>query len=100
MKITYDHTVDALYITLTDVPVVTTRSINDDFVLDLDEFDQVVGIEVLRVRESGINPLDVLTRYYTADHQPAPPDPAEIERRRAAINAARKRKRERTALKT
>jgi uncharacterized protein YuzE len=94
MRLTYDHTVDALYIALTDAPIVTTRRINADFMLDLDEHDQVVGIEVLRVRESGIDPLDVLTRYYTADHQAPPPDPAELERRRVAIAQARKRKRE------
>lgn len=92
MKLTYDHTVDAMYIKLTDNLPISTCPVNQSVVIDLDENDQIVGIEVLNVRESGIDPLSVAMTYYTEDHQAEPPNPQEIEARQAAIVAARKRK--------
>lgn len=96
MNLTYDHTVDAMYIKLTDNLPISTRSINESVVIDLDENDQVVGIEVLNVRESGIDPLSVAMIYYTKDHQAVPPDPQEVKARQAAIVEARKRKKQKT----
>ena len=94
MNLTYDHTVDAMYIKLTDNLPINTRTLSESVTVDLDENDQVVGIEVLNVRTSGIDPLSVAMTYYTKDHQAQPPDPNEIEARRAAIAEARKRKKQ------
>ena len=94
MNLTYDHTVDAMYIKLTDNLPINTRTLSESVTVDLDENDQVVGIEVLNVRTSGIDPLSVAMTYYTKDHQAQPPDPNEIETRRAAIAEARKRKKQ------
>ncbi len=96
MNLTYDHTADAMYIKLTDNLPISTRSINKSVVIDLDENDQIVGIEVLNVRESGIDPLSVAMTFYTKDHQAQPPDPQEIQARQAAIVEARKRKQQNT----
>jgi uncharacterized protein YuzE len=93
MKLTYDQIADAMYIELTNNLTISTKKVNDSFLLHLDEDDAVVGIEVLNVRKLGINPLEVMTSYYTTEHQAEPPDPAEIEQCRAAIMEARKRKR-------
>jgi len=92
MNLTYDHTVDAMYIKLTDNLPINTRTLSESVAIDLDENDQIVGIEVLNVRESGIDPLSVAMTYYTKDHQAEPPDPQEIQARQAAIVEARKRK--------
>ena len=96
MNLTYDHTVDAMYIKLTDNLPISTRTLSESVAIDLDENDQVVGIEVLNVRQSGIDPLSVAMTYYTKDHQAAPPDPIEVKARQAAIIEARKSKKQKT----
>jgi uncharacterized protein YuzE len=95
MKMTYDHKADALYITLTENVSINTRQMNPNFRLDVDENDEVVGIEVLNVRKSGIDPLSLTTIHHTPDHEAERPDPAAIKARRAEIRAARKRQQER-----
>lgn len=65
MQITYDHQADALSIQLTEHPVIRSKQINSNFALDLDEEREVIGIEVLRVRQSGIDPLIVEVRQVT-----------------------------------
>ncbi len=72
MNLTYDHTVDAMTIKLTDNLPINTRTLSKSVVIDLDENDQIVGIEVLNVRESGIDPFSVAMTYYTKDHQANP----------------------------
>jgi len=94
VKLTYNHVADAMYIKLTDNLVITTKPINESVLLDLDEDDQLVGIEVLHVRVSGIDPLSVAMTYYTEDHQPTPPDFKEIEARQTEIADIRKRKKQ------
>jgi uncharacterized protein YuzE len=96
MNLTYDHTVDAMYIKLTDNLPISTKSVNESVVIDLDENDEVVGIEILNVRTSGIDPLSVAMTYYTKDHQAKPPDPQEVKARQIAIAEARKRKKQKT----
>ena len=89
MEISYDHTVDALYIELTDHLVVKTRQVSDNFLLDVDEHGDVVGIEILNARQSGIDPLALQIRHSTADHQTVErPDPEAIRRGREAKRAA------------
>jgi uncharacterized protein YuzE len=48
MKVTYDPSVDAVYIYLTKtIREPKTRQIDDDIILDFDEQGRLVGIEVL-----------------------------------------------------
>lgn len=47
MKITYDKEADALYIKLTDQPIVDSEEVEPHVVVDYDENDQVAGIEIL-----------------------------------------------------
>jgi len=49
VKLEYDATVDALYLRLSDAPVVESEEVKPGIVLDYDENDRVVGFEVLSV---------------------------------------------------
>lgn len=91
MKMTYDHTVDALYIELVDKSRISTRQINESFILDLDEHEQVVGIEILRVRKSGIDPLTFVMEHLPSQNEVEPPSAEQIKANRAVIIEARKR---------
>jgi len=52
MKISYDDTVDALYIRFVDEPrQVTTQRLTEDIAINYDQEGEVVGIEVLSARE-------------------------------------------------
>lgn len=47
MKVTYDKTVDAMYIYLSAAKVAKTVPINANVVVDLDDSGKLVGVEVL-----------------------------------------------------
>ncbi|PKO30894.1 MAG: DUF2283 domain-containing protein [Betaproteobacteria bacterium HGW-Betaproteobacteria-7] len=47
MKIDYDPATDALYVHLSDLPIIESEQIKPGIVLDYDEDGSVVGIEVL-----------------------------------------------------
>jgi uncharacterized protein YuzE len=49
MHLKYDLNVGALYIRLTNAPVVRTKEIDDNTSVDLDEAGKVVGIEVVAI---------------------------------------------------
>ncbi|RJP25356.1 MAG: DUF2283 domain-containing protein [Deltaproteobacteria bacterium] len=65
MKIHFDEKADALYLRLDDAPVVESQEVWSGIVLDLDDRNQVVGIEILDVRKRFPNsdpksvPLDI-----------------------------------------
>ncbi|MGH3274489.1 MAG: DUF2283 domain-containing protein [Streptosporangiaceae bacterium] len=62
MKLSYDLTAGALYISLTAFPVAQTREIDDNTYIDLDSDGSVVGIEVVSIAHRW--PLsEVLRRY-------------------------------------
>jgi len=94
MKLNYDPTADALYIELTENPVVTTRKVTSELMVDLDEHEQVVGIEVLRVRQTGIDPFTVVSSLLAPTLTTERQAPEDVTHRRAQIAAARKRHRE------
>lgn len=92
MEVTYDQRADALYIQLTDHLIVTTKRLNDTMAVDYDEFDQVVGFEVLFAREQGIDPLTIVLRHATANTPVEAPDSELINQGRAAREEALKRR--------
>lgn len=47
MNFNYDKEADALYIKLSDQPVVDSAEVEPHVVVDYDENDQVVGVEIL-----------------------------------------------------
>ena len=47
MKITYDKEADALYIKLSDQPIVESEELEQHVVADYDENNQIVGVEIL-----------------------------------------------------
>ncbi len=50
MKIRFSQEDDAVYFRLTDSEIIDSEEIATDVVYDYDENDQVVGIEILRVK--------------------------------------------------
>lgn len=57
-----DRELDAAYVRLTEGPVVRTIEYSESVLVDLDQFDVVVGVEVLDVRQP--LPFDELTRRF------------------------------------
>jgi uncharacterized protein YuzE len=51
MKVRFDENADALYLRLDDSRIVESEEVQPGIVLDFDERNQVVGIEILRVKE-------------------------------------------------
>jgi len=51
MKVRFDENADALYLRLDDSRIVESEEVQPGIVLDFDEHNQVVGIEILRVKE-------------------------------------------------
>lgn len=51
MKIRYDPDADAMYITLRDGKVDCTKEIDKNTIIDLDKNGEVLGIEILFVKE-------------------------------------------------
>jgi len=51
MKLEYDRRADAIYIRLKEAEVATTRELEDNLIVDLDEQGRLVGIELLFVSD-------------------------------------------------
>lgn len=51
MRLHFDEKADALYLRLDDSKVVESEEVRPGIVLDFNENNQVVGIEILRVKE-------------------------------------------------
>lgn len=60
MKITYDPSVDALYIQLTNAPIARGQSDDSGFNLDYDSEGNVRGIEILYASDKGIEPYQII----------------------------------------
>lgn len=57
MKIDYDPATDALYVRLSDQPIIESEQVKPGIVLDYDEGGNVVGIEVLSASKNDNAPL-------------------------------------------
>lgn len=51
MKVHFDEQADALYLRLDDSEIVDSEEVKPGIVIDFDARDQVVGIEILRVKK-------------------------------------------------
>jgi uncharacterized protein YuzE len=51
MKMHYDQKTDALYLRLDDSKIMESAEVQPGIVLDYDANNQVVGVEILRVKE-------------------------------------------------
>jgi len=51
MKITYDNEADALYIKLKESEVHKTKEVDENTILDYDKNGDLIGIEILFVKE-------------------------------------------------
>jgi uncharacterized protein YuzE len=51
MRIRYDQQADALYLRLDEAEIVESQEVQPGIVLDFNAANEVIGIEVLRVRE-------------------------------------------------
>lgn len=50
MRIEYDQKADAAYLKLADSKIVESEEISSGIIYDFDESDQVVGIEILKLK--------------------------------------------------
>ncbi len=50
MKVHFDEKADALYLRLDDSKIIESQEVQPGIVLDFNEHNQVVGIEILRVK--------------------------------------------------
>lgn len=57
MKIDYDPATDALYVRLSEHPIIESEQVKPGIVLDYDESGNVVGIEVLSASKNDNAPL-------------------------------------------
>ena len=51
MRLRFDEKADALYLRLDDSQIVESEEVQPGIVLDFNEHNQVVGVEILRVKE-------------------------------------------------
>jgi len=51
MRVHFDEQADAVYVRLDDSKIIDSEEVKRGIVLDFNEQNQVVGIEILRVRE-------------------------------------------------
>lgn len=51
MKVHFDEQADALYLRLDDSPIVQSEEVHPGIVLDFNADNQVVGVEILRVKD-------------------------------------------------
>ena len=51
MKVHFDPEADAIYLRLDDSPIIESEEVRPGIVLDFDANDQVVGIEILGVKD-------------------------------------------------
>jgi len=51
MRVHYDEKANAVYVRLDDSKIVESEEVQPGIMLDFNEHNQVVGIEILRVRE-------------------------------------------------
>ncbi len=51
MKIKYDPNADAMYLTLRKDKVARTKEIDDNTIIDFNKSGQVIGVEILFVKE-------------------------------------------------
>lgn len=49
MEITYDKDADALYIGFSNAEFAKNKKIDDDTIIDIDESNNIIGIEILSV---------------------------------------------------
>jgi len=61
MRLHFDEKADALYMRLDDSTIVDSLEVQPGIVLDFNDQNQVVGIEILRVKERvpGANPREL-----------------------------------------
>ena len=51
MKVHYDEKSDAMYVRLDDSKIIESEEVNPGIILDFNEENQVVGLEILRVKK-------------------------------------------------
>lgn len=67
-KLEIDLDAEAAYLRLSDSPVATTKDVTDAVLVDLDEFNMVVGIEVLDI-DTEIPFADLTNKYHVHSDQ-------------------------------
>ena len=69
MKIEYDTTVNAMYIRLNENEITTSQEVANGVALDFDVAGELVGIELLYVRQRITLPTEILYEYLPQSEQ-------------------------------
>lgn len=67
MKVEYDKKADAAYLKLTDSQIVESEEVSPDIIYDFDEDNQVVGIEILKLKGKTLEQLKLLDFPFSAE---------------------------------
>ena len=51
MRVHYDEKSDAIYVRLDDSKIIESQEVNPGIIIDFNEDNQVVGLEILRVKK-------------------------------------------------
>ena len=92
MQMTYDDQADAIYIQLKDSAVARSQQVSPNCVLDFDDAGEVIGVEILSARKSGIDPLSLVVQHTPPEQSAERPDQEAIRKGRAARMEAVKRR--------
>jgi uncharacterized protein YuzE len=76
---------------LKDTISIGTRTITPNLNVDLDEFGEVIGIEVLQARSSGIDPFAIALEHYPSGSRIEMPSDENMRACRKEIATARER---------
>lgn len=67
MKVEYDKKADAAYLKLTNSQIVESEEVFPDIIYDFDEDNQVVGIEILKLKGKTPEQLKLLAFPFSAE---------------------------------
>lgn len=67
MKVEYDKKADAAYLKLTDSRIVESEEVSPDIIYDFDEDNQVVGIEILKLKSKTPEQLKLINFPFSAE---------------------------------
>lgn len=81
---TYDNQADAIHIQLKDSVVAYSKHVSPNCALDLDDTGEVIGVEILNARKSGIDSLSLVVQHTQTERGAARPDQEAIPKERAA----------------
>ena len=69
IEITYDEQIDSVYVLLSSNEVFESEEIHPDIIVDYDEDDNIVGVEILRLRDKNLSEIQLPRLGLSASHK-------------------------------